>query len=66
MQSEVLKTVSHIRSNDFVYGQHIVLEGKLFVFTTSDEFKGLWKVKVQLDLFDKIESVVSEMELTFS
>ena len=66
MQCEVLKTVSHIRSNDFVYGQHIVLEGKLFVFTTSDEFKGLWKVKVQLDLFDKIESVVSEMELTFS
>ena len=66
MQSEVLKTVSDIRSNDFVYGQHVVLEGKLFVFATSDEFKGLWKVKVTLDLFDKIESAVSEMELTFS
>ena len=65
MQSEVLKTVSDNKSNDFAYGQHVVLEGKLFVFTTSDEFKGLWKVKVTFDSFDKIESVVSEMELTF-
>ena len=66
MQSEVLKSDRDIRSNDFVYGQHVVLEGKLFVFATWDEFKGLWNVKVTLDLFDKVQSVVSEMELTFS
>ena len=30
MQSEVLKIASDIRSNDFVYGQHVVLEGILF------------------------------------
>ena len=39
-----------------------------FVFTTWDEFKGLTKLAIILenDLFDKIESVASGMELTFS